>query len=173
MLKELLLILLLAATGCSSENPGQPDKSMQVSQLTPEDLQGLSADRSWVNDLLTGFGSSTRLTQSRQDIPTLHSLLDNGPYTSEASAELAVFGTAYGDVLAKEIGLHWVVVTDDSGSDYALQFQDKKVFVFPRSMLLKRIEQGERLSDIDLGVMLTEVKDVVHKQAAVAALAEP
>jgi hypothetical protein len=172
MLKELLLVLALAATS-SSEKPDQPDNHMQVSPLTSEDLQGLSSDRDWVNSLLAGFGSTAKLTQSREDVPTLHSLLDGGPYTADASAELAVFGTVYGDVLAKEIGLHWVVVTDNIGSDYALQFQDKQVFVFPRSMLLKRVERGEQLSDINLDAMLAEIRVVVQEQAAVAATAEP
>lgn len=172
MLKALLLALALAASS-SPKDPEKPVSDMQVSQLTPQDLQGLSADRNWVNDLLAGFGSDFRLTQSREDIPTLHSLLDGGPYTSDASAELAVFGTVYGDVLAQEIGLHWVVITDDIGSDYALQFQDKKVFVFPRSMLLKRVERGERVSDINLDFMLGEIRHSVQEQAAGAATAEP
>jgi len=99
--------------------------------------------------------------------------MDSGPFTDDASAELAVFGTVYGDVLAQEIGLNWVVVTDELGSEYALQYQNKKVFVFPRDLLIKRIERGERPSEIDLDAMLREISDEVTKQAEAAAVVKP
>ncbi|SEM13881.1 protein of unknown function [Pseudoxanthomonas sp. GM95] len=61
------------------------------------------------------------------------------------------------------------MVTDKLGSDHALQLPGRHIFVFPRSMLLKRIGRGERPDGIDLVFMLGEISHAVEAQAAGAA----
>ena len=134
---------------------------MHVRDLTDEERVGLDVERQWVADFLKGVGSDVRMTGTRSDIPTLHSLLDQGPYTDNAENELIIYGTLFGDILAKELGLHWVVVKDESGSDFALQYQDRQIFVFPKDMIVKRVERNE---DFDLEHMLEELAQVVRSQ---------
>ena len=130
---------------------------MKSRPLDSNEREGLSAHREWINALLAHASPSTGLTGTRADLPTLHTLLDNGPYSGDAAAELQVFGTAFGDVVATELRLSWVVVDDDDGTDFALQFDEHQFFVFPQSMLIKRIERGEDVKEINLEFMLSEL----------------
>lgn len=143
---------------------------MNTRPLDQAELEGMAAERQWINDLLAGFGSDVRLTGSATDIPTLHTLLDRGPFTEDVIAELELFGGAFGDILANEIGLSWVVFEDEAGTDFALKFGSHKVVVFPRDMLAKRVEAGESPSQINLLVMLNEISHAVREQASRASI---
>ena len=131
---------------------------MDARSLDDRELIGLDEERQWVQSLISGFGSDVVLNRTKADIPTLQTILDNGPYTENPKDELVVISTAFGDVLAKELELHWVVVTDEYGTDIALQYQNKYVFVFPRDMLVKRYEQNEV---VDLTILFDELIIVV------------
>jgi hypothetical protein len=140
--------------------------SISTRPLDPQEQAGIAQATAWANDVLArGFKSDTRLTGSRQDIPTLHSLLSKGPFGSDATSELTVFGTVFGEILAAEIPMKWVVYQDEHGSDFALQFQDLALFVFPRDMILKRVEKGENIEHINLEVMLEEIRKTVQNDA--------
>jgi hypothetical protein len=134
--------------------------------LTPEEQSTLAASTAWVNELLEKeFNSDIRLSGTKDDIPTLHSMLSEGPYTSDASAELTTFGIVFGHILAREIPLRWVVYRDEQGSDFALQYQDLKLFAFPCDMLIKRVEAGEDIKEIDLEVMLENLREALKEEA--------
>jgi hypothetical protein len=134
-------------------------------------MRVLDDDRALITTLLSKSGAAAALTKSHTDLPALQALLRAA--LCPGARELAGLGTAFGDVLAKEIGLNWVLVTDQYGSDHALQFGDVHVLVFPRSMFLKRIGRGEKPGEIDLGFMLSEVRGAVHEQVVGAARIEP
>lgn len=141
-----------------------PKQSIESRNLSAEDAAGLDSDRTWVAELLKRFDGDFRLVGSREDIPTLHSLLAHGPYSDDAVKELQVFGTVFGDILAREIGLSWVVVTDEHGTDVALQLGEKQIYVFPRDMIIKRIEAGEHPAQLDLDALLIGVEKAVRDQ---------
>jgi len=126
----------------------------------------LAKDRALVQRLL---GPAGRLERDARDLPKLQRLLA-APLTEHA---LIGLGTAFGDVLASELGLTWVLATDDLGSDHALQAKPQQVFVFPRSMLVKRIMRGEQAATIDLAFMLAEVSNTVTERSPGAATDEP
>lgn len=135
--------------------------------LDPEEQAGIAYATSWINDVLErGFNSAIRLTGRSEDIPTLHSLLSKGPFGEDPTSELMLFGTVFGEILAKEIPMRWVVLTDEHGVDLALQYQDLNVFVFPRDMILKRVEKGEDVASINLEVLRDEVRKMVLEQAS-------
>jgi hypothetical protein len=134
--------------------------------LDPQEQEGIAYATAWINDVLEqGFKSDVRLTGTRDDIPTLHTLLSQGPYGEDVASELMLFGTAFGEILAKEIPMHWIVLEDEQGADLALQFGDLEVFVFPRDMILKRAERGEDIASINLEVLLEELRVAVEEQA--------
>jgi Domain of unknown function (DUF3806) len=134
--------------------------------LDSQERAGIAQATAWVNEVLErGFSSDIRLTSRREDIPALHFLLSNGPFGADAVSELTVFGTVIGEILNTDIPMTWVVVEDEHGSDFALQYRDLDVFVFPRDMILKRVERGEDVSRINLDVMLEEIRKTVHDEA--------
>ena len=139
-------------------------------QPNPEEQATLEASTAWVNELLANeFNSEVRLSGTKEDIPTLHSMLSEGPYTADASAELKTFGIVFGHILAREIPLRWVVYRDGQGTDFALQYEDLELFVFPGDLLVKRAEAGEDIGEIDLEVMLEDLREALKEEATKAA----
>jgi hypothetical protein len=143
---------------------------ISIRPLTPEEQSTLAASTTWVNELLDKeFNTDIRLAGTRDDIPTLHSMLGEGPYTSDANAELTTFGIVFGHILAHEIPLRWVLYRDEQGSDFALQYQDLELFVFPGDLLIKRVEAGEDIGEIDLEAMLENLREALKEEAPKAA----
>src|SRR4051794_24834528 len=52
-------------------------------------------------------------------------------------------GVAFGEHLARQARLQWVIATDDHGSDLALHGQPGDILVFPASTVAKRVVAGE------------------------------
>ena len=133
----------------------------------PEEQATLDGATAWVNEILEKeFKTKVRLGGTREDIPNLHTMLGEGPYTSDAEEELKTFGIVFGHVLARELGLRWVVYRDDQGSDFALQYQETELFVFPVDMLIKRLEEGEDIGEINLEAMLENLREALAEEAA-------
>jgi len=150
-MKAVILTLILLFSGAVH--------AMESRSLNKEEIEGLEQERNWVIDLLKGHGSDIKLEKNNSDLKTLQTILENGPYTNDAESELIVLGTVYGDILASELGLHWVVVTDEHGEDIGLQYKNTKIFLFPRDMIIKRIEKNE---EPDLTFMFNELKKTVE-----------
>ncbi len=136
--------------------------AMDVRNIDADEANGLEAERQWVQALIKGFDSDVVLSKTKSDLPTLQTIIENGPYTESPANELVVIGTTYGDILATELGLHWVVVTDEYGTDIGLQYKNSEIYLFPRDMIVKRFEQGE---EIDLSFMFEELVKVVSEKA--------
>jgi hypothetical protein len=139
---------------------------MRARELSFLERRTLAKDRSRVRRDLGLIGG---LEGKASDLPKLQQLL----LTSQERGSLIGLGTAFGDVLASELGLSWVLVTDDHGSDHALQAKPHQVFVFPRGMFLKRVGRGDLPTAIDLTFMLGEIRKTVAEQLAGAATSEP
>ena len=136
----------------------------------PEEQATLQGATAWVNELLEKeFKTEVRLGGTREDIPNLHTMLSEGPYTSDPEAELKTFGIVFGHVLARELGMRWVVYRDGEGSDFALQYQDTELFVFPGDVIAKRVEAGEEIDEINLEAMLEELREALAEEAAKSA----
>ena len=136
----------------------------------PEEQATLQGAAMWVNEILEKeFKTKVRLKGSREDIPTLHTMLSEGPYTSDLETELTSFGIVFGHVLARELAMHWVIYHDDQGSDYALQYQDLSLFLFPCDMLIKRLEAGEDINEINLEAIMENLREALAEDAPNAA----
>jgi hypothetical protein len=136
----------------------------------PEEQATLDGATDWVNEILVKeFKTEVRLKGTREDIPTLHTMLSEGPYTSDIEAELTSFGIVFGHVLARELAMRWVIYNDDQGSDYALQYQDLELFLFPGDMLIKRAEAGEDIGEINLDAMIENLREALIEEAPKAA----
>ena len=123
---------------------------MQSRPLEPNEMAGFNSERKWLADLLDHFGTEFRLTRTPGDIPTLQTLLHAQPFASGDEASLEVLGAAFGDVVAESLGLDWVVVNDEHGSDFAIKHPTKMVMAFPRDMIVKRVEDGAELNLTEL-----------------------
>ncbi|WP_052573872.1 DUF3806 domain-containing protein [Haloferula sp. BvORR071] len=136
----------------------------------PEEQGTLSGATAWVNELLENeFKTQERLSGTREDIPNLHTMLAEGPYTDDPGAELKTFGIVFGHILTHELPMRWVIYRDDQGTDFALQYQGLDLFVFPGDMIVKRVEAGEEVDEINLEAMLEDLKEALAEEASKAA----
>jgi hypothetical protein len=111
------------------------------------------------SDLL---GVST-LTQTESDLPVLQALADHEAMKHANYEAWVAVGIAFGDVLANCIpGLKWRLVTDQTGTYAALQFETKALSIAAPTMLWKRVERGE---EFDLVHMAQELKSFVEGNA--------
>src|SRR5271170_7681746 len=86
------------------------------------------------------------LTRTKSDLPVLQDLIDEKVFNKSQSYELQSLGVAFGDVLASELPLRWVMVTDEYGTDPTLRFKDTTVQINALTMISKRIEKGENVN---------------------------
>ena len=77
------------------------------------------------------------------DLPVLQRLIDDRAFSKTQLYELQSLGVAYGDVLASELPLRWVMVTDEYGTDPTLRFKSTTVQINALTMISKRVENGE------------------------------
>jgi len=64
--------------------------------------------------------------------------------------ELQCLGVAFGDVLASELPLRWVMVTDEYGTDPTLRFKETTLQINALTMISKRVERGEAVNISEL-----------------------
>ncbi len=132
----------------------------------PEEQATLDGATAWVNELLANeFETEVRLSGTREDIPNLHTMLSEGPYTADPGEELKTFGLVFGHILTRELPLRWVIYRDGQGSDFALQYQDLELFVFPGDMIIKRVEAEDEIEEINLEAMLEDLREALEEEA--------
>ena len=82
-----------------------------------------------------------RVTKTR-DLKTLQALLDRAIVGSGQTLELQAMGVILGDLAATEHHLKWVIYQDRRGRSRALQMDDRHVFLFPITMISRRVDVG-------------------------------
>ncbi len=92
------------------------------------------------------------------DLITIQRLLDGRSIPKENVFDQQALGLAFGDVLAQQLDLHWVVVDDDYGRSRALRWKKEQDLFFPVTMFSKRIAQGR---PVEVDELYDEVADRV------------
>jgi len=85
-----------------------------------------------------------------RDLETLQRLLDGRFIDREDVFDQQALGLALGDVMAKNLDLHWVVVDDDYGRSRALRWKEEEDLFFPVTLISKRIQQRRPVEVDDL-----------------------
>jgi hypothetical protein len=67
-------------------------------------------------------------------------------FNKSQTYEFQSLGVAVGDVLASELPLRWVMVTDEFGTDPTLRFKETTFHVNALTMISKRVENDEPVS---------------------------
>lgn len=93
----------------------------------------------------------SNLHGSRADLLLIQKLLDLGTVEREATYTLQALGLAFGEVFIKEnAGYDWWMVQDEFGRDPAIRYKQSTLLAYPRTMISKRIEDGESVNVNDL-----------------------
>jgi len=96
------------------------------------------------------------LTRTKLDLPLIQRLLDDDVFAPSQTFELQSLGVAFGDVLATEAGLHWMMVTDDYGTDPTLVRGASSLQVNALTMISKRIERAEM---VDVAILFARAAE--------------
>lgn len=142
--------LALSPTAAAQfQQPGE----VRIADLTPLDRQYM-ARQAQVVDELARLHLGTACCDSRADLSTLQRMLDEGVVRNDQRSELQAMGIVMGNLLAGELGLHWVIYEDEMGRSRALRLDETDNYLFPATMLSRRREFGNE-----------EPVEVIYEQA--------
>jgi hypothetical protein len=145
-MKRLLWLALLGCLGSlfgQSAHKAAPEP--KFSELTHEDRERLDRQRAVVAAVAKQL-YGTALTRTKKDLPILQRLLDDKAFEKSQTYELQSLGVVFGDVLASEFSLRWVMMTDEFGTDPTLRFKNTSVTINALTMISKRVERDEHVS---------------------------
>ena len=125
--------------------------SPKFRELSVEDATRLDKQREVVAVAAKERFGSLSFTKQRSDLVILQRLIDNHVFDRTQTYELQCLGVAFGDVLASEFLLKWVMVTDEYGTAPTLRYKATSIQINALTMISKRIEGGER---VDLSELL-------------------
>jgi Domain of unknown function (DUF3806) len=93
----------------------------------------------------------TGLDGTHADLARIQQILDRGIVAREATYTLQALGMAFGKVFVSDNeGYDWWMVQDKYGRDPAIPFRLTTLLAFPRTMLSKRVEDGDSIDVLGL-----------------------
>jgi hypothetical protein len=158
-----LLIGIIASFAIGAR--AMAEDQQKISLPTDHDLAELKTRNKDVQKLLQSRYGKVSLTKSKTDLALLQKLVDDGVPSKSETYKLQSLGLVLGEVFAKELELHWVIVEDEYGRDLALQYEKSSMIVFPLTMISKRIEKGEKPKLSSLFEMIQEELGRFKKKA--------
>lgn len=120
------------------------------SPLTPMEASALEKQRAVIAQVLREKFDCYSLPRLKADLAVLQNVIDRQAFGPKQTHEWSCLGVTFGDILAGELGLDWIAYSDELGAEPALNLSDTSIVVFPRTMILKRAERGERADLEDL-----------------------
>ena len=173
------LVISLCTDQAHREKPGVDEalqlmprliKSLRVrdpiSPLTSREQAELEQQREIVADFLREQCDTYSLPRLKSDLGSLQRLVDDGFFGPEQVYEWCCVGVVFGDVLATEFDLDWVICHDEFGVEPALRYGDTSVMVFPRTLIFKRVERGEAVDLLELMDGLSKAIDDARRKCA-------
>jgi hypothetical protein len=141
----LLVIFLSFVISFSKQRVAKPAMP-KFSELSHEDRTRLDQQRALVAAAAKQrYGTST-LSKTAADLPVLQRLIDDKVFGKAQTYELQSLGITFGDVLASELPLRWVMVTDEYGTNPTLRFKSTTMQINALTMISKRIEKDEKVN---------------------------
>ena len=121
-----------------------------ISEPSYLDRQYMHQQRELLADLLARNYGARFSGQKDRDLRLLQKLLDDQLVRNNQTRELQAMGVIMGDLLAAELGLHWVIYQDRLGRSRALRYRETDSYLFPITMISRRreVDNYSRVSDI-------------------------
>ena len=138
----------------------------KFTELAPEDISRLDKQRAVVASAAKQRYKTSELTKTKSDLPTLQRLIDDKAFNRAQTYELQSLGIVFGDVLASELPLRWVMVTDEYGTDPTLRFKATTIQINALTMISKRVERDERVNLSELLRITREQLGSLEKELA-------
>lgn len=91
-------------------------------------------------------------------MPIIQRLLDDKAFKKSQTYELQCLGVVLGDVLASELPLRWMMITDGYGTDPTLRFKNTSININALTMISKRVERDE---PVDVSQLLQQNREAL------------
>jgi len=150
MTSRLFLHLTLILWVCCYATIGQAQQEFRISKLTNVDREFMAQQRTLLQDLAASNLGRQFKGQRDRDLDLLQRLLDKRVVRPEQTRELQAMGLIMGDLLAKELDMHWVIYEDRVGRSRALRYKESDDFLFPMTMISRRREAGNQTGVTDI-----------------------
>jgi hypothetical protein len=119
----------------------------------------LDSNRQNIKDLMTRRLGIVNIKQDLGDLKKIQEVVDRKIIKNGDVEQWQALGVVFGDVLVAELDLNWVSYEDELGSSKALQWKKTENYVFPVTMLSKRVQYKEK---VDVFALFEQIKlDVV------------
>lgn len=122
----------------------------RISELSYLDRQYMTQQREAIDDITRRHYGTGLSGQKIHDLPLLQRLLDDSLVTPAQTQQLQAMGIIMGDLLAADLGLHWVIYEDKLGRTRALRHEQTDEYLFPVTMISRRREADNRKSVSDI-----------------------
>ena len=139
------------------------EKRPEHSELTEHEQHALEEQREVVRELLQQRYDVFSLPGLRADLPVLQQIISDRAFGPEQEYEWSCVGVVFGDILASEFGLDWCAFCDEQGAESALRLGGSTITLYPRSMILKRMANGE---EIDLETFMDGLAEGIEQLKA-------
>jgi hypothetical protein len=134
----------------------------KIEKPAADDLQAIAAQLLHASELVAE-ATGEPLSSDESDLPRLQQVVDSRLVEPEATYSLQALGLAFGKVFMRiRPDFDWWMVEDELGRDPAIRYKETSLLMFPKTMLSKRIEDGEQIDVAEIYEGLVEmVREVV------------
>ena len=139
--------------------PEQED-NFESRDLTAGQIEILANMRKAAKELIQRKLGILSINGTKSDLTAIQSLIDRRMVRLDDVIVWQNLGVLFGDVLAREFNMIWVIYEDDLGPSKALRWRKTDNFLFPVTMLSKRAKYGE---EINLKQILDELTITVDE----------
>lgn len=141
--RSLLLSLLCCFSVIGHAQAQEPvDQGPVIEELSALDRNYMYGQRNLASELAAKHLGRNIRGERDNDLDILQDLLDRQVIKPEQTRELQSLGLVMGDLLADELAMHWVVYKDKVGRSRALRYKDTDLYLFPVTMISRRVEVG-------------------------------
>jgi hypothetical protein len=134
----------------------------KIAAPTRADLRAIAMQLMHASELVSE-ATGLALAGTVADLAALQKVIDSKIVEPEATYSLQALGLAFGKVfIGTQANYDWWMVEDEYGRDPAIRYKQTTLLLFPKTMISKRIEDGEQVDVVEIFEGLKEtVREVL------------
>lgn len=138
--------------------PALQAQEWRTEALSPLDQRYMETQVARIDELAMRH-LNQKLAHDKSDLKLLQELLDKGAVRNNDSETLQAMGVVMGEILKQEHGLQWGVYIDRIGRSRALEVPGTREFLFPITMISRRVEVG---GTVDVAALYAKASTIVE-----------
>ena len=148
-LRQLITVFALFMTSLTAPTGLSSELELQIRPLSAIDKHYMAEQRQTVESRANRLGRRLSGVAER-DLETLQRIIDLRWIDTKDIRTQQAMGIVFGDLLANQLDFDWVVYKDRAGRSRALRYRDQEIYIFPVTMLSRRLSASATLSVSEL-----------------------